>query len=306
MLSHQGCTRRGQGQQRRRCTAAAAAVVAIGSLALTSSSATPALAVPTDLCVQGIRASLVSTLTWQSTILGLIGIGAGLLIAVQGYMEKQKHVRFTFGFVDAATVAAIVAWNSEPSNGYNTRGVLYPVVLGVSGLVGGILCVFLPLEVSRFTHTGIGAVALLLWLNTLHSGGLVVSGLARGLGFAVLPVGAGLLSLYVDQRFVMPAAASVAGLLLTAVGVDSFLRCGYAFGMVASMTAGEIGEAMLKDYELTTAPLVLATLAAGFALTSLIYIILRDRAEKKKIKTVPKPKPPQFCLEVAFGWLCWW
>ncbi|KAJ1559446.1 hypothetical protein HK405_010598, partial [Cladochytrium tenue] len=133
----------------------------------------------------------------------------------------------------------------------------------------------------------IGAVALLLWLNTLHSGGLVVSGLARGLGFAVLPVGAGLLSLYVDKRFVWPAASSVAGLLLTAVGVDSFLRCGYAFGMVASITAGEIGEAMLKDYELTTAPLVLATLAAGFALASLIYIILRG-----KIPPPPPPPPP--------------
>ncbi|KAJ1549338.1 hypothetical protein HK405_005157 [Cladochytrium tenue] len=219
---------------------------------------------------------------------------------MSGYLPL-KRVLFTFGFVDAATLAAIVAWNAEPANGYNTRGVLYPVVLGVSGLVGAILWMFLPAQVALFAHTGTGAIALLLWLNTLQSGGLVASSVARGFALALFPVCAGLLALYADERFVMPASAAAAGMLLTAVGVDSFLRCGYAFGMVASVTAGDVGVALLKEYELTMASMVLAGLAAGFALISLTYMLLRDRCERHKPKPEPKPKP---CLEVWFFWLC--
>ncbi|KAJ1549953.1 hypothetical protein HK405_001803, partial [Cladochytrium tenue] len=234
---------------------------------------------------------LVSPLTWQSTILGLIGIIAGLLIGILGFYAG-KPIWFTYGFVDAATLAAIVAWNAEPANGYNTRGALYPVVLGVSGLAGGLLWAFLPEWVPIFAHTGTGSVAILLWLNTLRSGGLVSSGLARGFALALLPVGAGLLAVKADQRFVIPASAASAGVLLTAVGVDSFLRCGYAFGMVASVTTGEVGEALLASYEVSEAQTVLAGLAAGFALVSLTYMLVRDRILRK----MPKPPKPDLKL----------
>ncbi|KAJ1558065.1 hypothetical protein HK405_014498 [Cladochytrium tenue] len=257
---------------------AAAAVVTIAT------TATPTVAVPTDWGAQAIHDSLTMPLTWQSTILGIIGIGAGLLIGLEGYLKK-KYILFTFGFIDAAMVAAIIAWNAEPADGYNTRGALYPVVLGVSGLVGGLLCLFLPDYIALFANTGCGAFALALWLNTLRSGCLLGSSagsVGRGLFFALVPVGAGLLSWYADKRFLMPAAAAAAGVLLTAVGVDSFLRSGYAFAMVASVTAGDVGGQLEDLYEFNTSTTVLAGLAAGFALISLVYHLIRERNDKKK------------------------
>ncbi|KAG0049701.1 hypothetical protein BGZ83_005472 [Gryganskiella cystojenkinii] len=196
-------------------------------------------------------------LSVQSGIAGVILIICGFLLCFFGY--RLFHVTmFLIGFYFFGNIAYI-----GMANGGVTSETLLLVISIVVGIFGGLLLICC----SRLGVAILGALALYslgLWILGWKSGGLITSGVGRGIFLAVLVI-IGLILGFVREREVVIIGSAILGAYSFVLGVDFFAQTGFA-GAASSFINSKApidnraGSLSGKEYALLATFIVMALL----------------------------------------------
>ncbi|KAJ3102798.1 hypothetical protein HDU96_009515 [Phlyctochytrium bullatum] len=149
-----------------------------------------------------------ASLTFGPIVLGVLAIVGGLIIGVAGF-RLYKPTIVIAGAILGSIIGYTILVQVEPEKGYPNRELL--LLLG--SIAAGALC-------------GLGGFFLAIFILGLKSGGLIQSGLGRGLFIAALVIVGMIIAVKLEKPVVI-VSTSFGGAYLLILGVDCFARTGF-------------------------------------------------------------------------------
>ncbi|TPX40225.1 hypothetical protein SeMB42_g06082 [Synchytrium endobioticum] len=228
----------------------------------------------------GTTANVISDITAQGIVFGILLIVAGLILAFFGY-RLFNLILFLAGAYAGGLIAYIILLNSEPNGGYANRDTIIIVVVLVVALISGLLtlCVW---RIGLTILGGLMGLALGFFILSWVSGGTIQSQVGRIILLVVLSLLGSMLIHWITRPLIITSTAIIGAYSFIA-GVDIFAQTG--FSLAAQQFINDRNGLNLSSF--AVGPRMYGTLA-GFVVTALVGAVFQFAQTRTHTWNQPK------------------